>query len=339
VAASLVSLIIPTYRRPADVLRCLESVQAQALEQFEIVVVDNAADGSLRDQVADLSRNSARPLRYVPEPALGLHNARHAGVRAARGDVLIFTDDDATFDSHWLAAYADAFDAHPSMAAAGGPVRPVWETQPPRWLLDFMRLYPGMFPILSLMEPFQEFRLAADGLFFGVNMAVRRDALIDSGGFNPDSFGRYWLGDGETGLNRSLWRRGALIGYVPEAVVFHHVPPERMTTRYFRRRQANDGAADMYARFHPNGKPSLPALLRATAEIVAGAARDWVALPLFWDRTEPRALRVQMRATRAWAQLTYVLRLIVDPELRTLVARRDWLSSATAAAPSLDGAA
>ena len=324
-AASLVSLIIPTYRRPGDVLRCLESVQAQALEQFEIVVVDNAADTSLRDQVADLSRTSRRPLRYVPEPELGLHNARHAGVRAARGDVLVFTDDDATFDSHWLAAYADAFDAHPGMAAAGGPVRPVWEAPPPRWLLDFMDLYPGMFPILSLMEPFQDFRLTPDGLFFGVNMAVRRDALIESGGFNPDSFGRYWLGDGETGLNRSLWRRGALIGYVPDAVVFHHVPPERMTTRYFRRRQANDGAADMYARFHPHGRPGLTALLRASAEIVTGAVRDWLALPLFWDRTEPRALRVQMRATRAWAQLTYVLRLIVDPELRTLVAQRGWL--------------
>jgi hypothetical protein len=243
---------------------------------------------------------------------------------------LVFTDDDATFDPGWLAAHARAFEAHPDMSAAGGPVRPVWDTPPPAWLLDFMRLHPGMFPILSLMEPHDQFRLSADGLFFGVNMAVRRGALIASGGFNPDSFGRYWLGDGETGLNRELWRRGALVGYVPDAVVFHHVPHERMTTRYFRQRQANDGAADMYARFHPPGAPpGLPALASATAEIVRGAARDWLALPLFWDRTDARALRVQMRATRAWAQLTYVLRLMVDPELRRLVARRDWLATNT----------
>ena len=36
----------------------------------------------------------------------------------------------------WLAAYARCFGAHPDMAAAGGPIRPAWETPPPTWLLD-----------------------------------------------------------------------------------------------------------------------------------------------------------------------------------------------------------
>jgi len=313
-------------------MRCLESVQAQQLDNFEVVVVDNAADTEVRDRVATLSSGHSSPIRYVAEPALGLHNARHAGVRVARGEVLVFTDDDATFDPGWLAAYASAFEAHPEMAAAGGPVRPVWESPPPAWLLDFMRNYPGMFPILSLMEPHASFQLSPDGIFFGVNMAVRRDLLVRLGGFNPDSFGRYWLGDGETGLNRRLWRHGALVGYVPEALVFHHVPAERMTTRYLRRRQANDGAADVYARFHPTGTPGPPGLVRHAVSIAAGAFSDWLAAPIFWDRTDARALRVQMRAIRAWAQLAYVLRLMVDADLRTLVARRDWLSVDAAAA-------
>jgi glycosyltransferase involved in cell wall biosynthesis len=325
-----VTLIVPTYRRP-EVVRCLDSIQQQRLPTFEVLLVDNAADDELKATVEAYNRTARVPVVYVAEPNLGLHNARHAGVRVATGDVLVFTDDDATFDPDWLAALAARFEEHPRMVAAGGPVRPIWETPPPAWLVDFMAGYPEMFPVLSLMEPYHAFRLGPDGWFFGVNMAIRRSVLVDLGGFNPDSFGSIWLGDGETGLNRRLWETGALIGYVPEAVVYHHVPPERMSPRYFRRRQANDGACDMYALYHRAGVPGPGGLLREAARIVARSARDWLAAPLLWDRTDPRALRVQMRAVRGLSQLQYVLRLLVDARLRVLVTRQNWLSAATGA--------
>jgi glucosyl-dolichyl phosphate glucuronosyltransferase len=327
VAAPLgLTLIVPTYRRP-EVVRCLDSVQRQTLPNFEVLLVDNAADDALRTTVESYNRQARVPVRYVAEPRLGLHNARHAGVRVATGDVLVFTDDDATFDPHWLEAYAERFSAHPEMAAAGGPVRPVWESPPPAWLLTFMADYPAMFPVLSLMEPYTDFRLARDGWFFGVNMAVRRSLLVEVGGFNPDSFGSIWLGDGETGLNRRLWQEGALIGYVPEALVHHHVPAERMTPRYFRRRQANDGACDVYGLYHRDGVPGPAGLLREAARIIGRSARDWLAAPLLWNRTDPRSLRVQMRAVRGASQLGYVLRLLVDARLRVLVTRQNWLAA------------
>ena len=324
VASAVVSLslIVPTYRRKADLLRCLESVQAQTLADFELVVVDNAAEAVTR-----FNEHARVPARYLPEPRLGLHNARHTGVRAARGEVLVFTDDDATFDPGWLAAYAREFDRHPDMVAAGGPARPVWEATPPDWLPAYMRTQPAMFPILSVLEPFDAFRLSADGFFFGVNMAIRRNVLLEVGGFNPDSFGSAWLGDGETGLNRKLWQRGLLVGYVPDAVVYHHVPAERMTLDYFRRREANDGACDIYARFHDDGVPGTAGLLRTGLGIVAGSMRDWLAGMVLRGRTDPRSLRVQLRAERAWARLAYVWRLWGSPELRELVSRQDWLQS------------
>lgn len=325
--SNTLSLIVPTYRRPADLLRCLASVQEQRLESFELIVVDNAADPGVAESVAEFNRGARIPATYVPEPQLGLHNARHAGVRAARGDVLVFTDDDATFDPDWLGAFARAFDLHPEMAAAGGPARPVWDVPPPEWVPAYMRTHPDMFPILSLLEPYHEFRLTADGYFFGVNMAIRREVLLEVGGFNPDSFGSAWLGDGETGLNRKLWQRGLLVGYVPEAVVYHHVPAERLTLDYFRRREANDGACDIYARFHDSGVPGKAELVRAGATIAREAARDWLASLVLRGRTDPRSLRVQLRAVRAWARLEYVWRLLGSSELRDLVSRRDWLQS------------
>jgi hypothetical protein len=155
-------------------------------------------------------------------------------------------------------------------------------------------------------------------------MAVRRQALFDAGGFNPEIFGDRWLGDGETGLNRKLWARGLLVGYVPDALVYHHVSAERMTVGYLRRRQTHEGACDMYARFHPQ-VPTTGALVKTSAAIAVESARDWAAEPLFRGRTDPRALRVQLRAVRARSRLQYVVRLMLDPQLRALVARETWL--------------
>jgi hypothetical protein len=97
-----------------------------------------------------------------------------------------------------------------------------------------------------------------------------------------------------------------------------------MTVGYLRRRQTHEGACDMYARFHPH-VPSTSALLKTSVAIVRESARDWAAEPLFRGRTDARALRVQLRAVRAWSRLEYVVRLMFDPGLRALVAREDWL--------------
>jgi glycosyltransferase involved in cell wall biosynthesis len=319
-----ISLVVPTYRRPQDVMRCLESLRSQTLGDFELLVVDNSPNAELRPRIDALEPDPRIRARYVHEPNLGLHNARHAGARAATGDVLVFTDDDAVFDPNWLNAYSRSFDSHLDMAAAGGRVLPEWAAPPPDWLCAAMQTDPTMFPALSLLDLSPEFSLSPSGIFFGVNMAIRRTALFDARGFNPEIFGQRWLGDGETGLNRKLWARQQLIGYVPDALVYHHVASERMTLAYLRRRQLHEGACDMYARFHATA-PTTRGLLRAAVGVVAESARDWAAEPVFRGRTDPRALRVQLRAVRAWARLEYVVRLMSSAKLRALVAREDWL--------------
>lgn len=325
----MITLVIPTYRRPDLALQALRSAQEQTLEQFEILLVDNAADAALRATLERFNQTARIPARYVPEARLGLHNARHAAVRAAEGDLLIFTDDDATFDSGWLAAFERAFALHPEMAAAGGPARPVWDVEPPDWLRRFVQSSnPAMFPDLSLIDLSPTFLLEPrDLVFFGVNMAVRRQVVFDLGGFNPDSFGNRWLGDGETGLNRKLWQAGLPIGWVPDAVVYHHVPPERMTLQYFRRRQANDGACDAYAEYHAMPRiPAPPRLLLDALRLSLANLRDWAGALVLRGGTDPRALRVQLRAARTQERVRYVVRLATDATLRALVLKQDWLN-------------
>ncbi len=128
------SVIIPTYNRPERLALALKSLQDQSELDFEILVVDNAADPKIELLIDEMNKKFVHTARYIPESQLGLHNARHAGARAASGEILVYTDDDATFDPGWLGAYWQAFREHQEMAAAGGPILPVWEATPPNWI-------------------------------------------------------------------------------------------------------------------------------------------------------------------------------------------------------------
>jgi glycosyltransferase involved in cell wall biosynthesis len=320
------SVIIPTYNRHNLLLQSLQSLQEQSFTGFEIVVVDNAADNKMAESLKDFNRTAKVPIRYVPEPSLGAHHARHTGARIAKNEVLLFTDDDQTFDPGWTGAYERAFAEHQRLMAAGGPIRPRWESSPPRWLMDFMRGR-TLFPILSLIELLKEFNLDNNGVFFSGNMAIRRTALFELGGFGPDLCGNQLLGNGETGLNHKLRERGLLIGYVPEAITYHHISPERMTVEYFRRRMANEGFCDMYTRFHRH-MPGQFGLVACAISVTLLNCIGWLIAPLLSGRTDRLSLQVQLQASRSRAQVIYIIRLIKDKELRKFVLKQDWLNAA-----------
>jgi glucosyl-dolichyl phosphate glucuronosyltransferase len=322
----MISLIIPTYNRAGVLKRALDSALniEYSPADYEIIVVDNGSTDATAAVVKDVQESSPqRRLTYIREERVGLHNARHAGVWAAKGDILIFTDDDATFAPGWLRAYAEAFDAHPEMVAAGGPVRASWEAPPPKWLVEFIG-DAKTFGILSLMEPYDDFCLNSHGEFFGVNMAIRAHVLLEMGGFNPEAFGDVWLGDGETGLNYKLWNRKMLIGYVPEALVYHHIPPERMTLQYLRRRMANQGACDLYSDFH-HTLPNTRSMLRRVSGLIWRNYRSWVAAMLVKDRTDVQSLNVQLESARTQAQLQYMLKVALNKNFQRFVVKKDWL--------------
>ena len=320
------AVIIPTYRRNQDVLRALASLQEQSLPSFEVVVVDNAADRQLEQEVRSAERRAGVMVTYVAEPRLGLHNARHAGARASAADVLVYTDDDATFSPDWLASLQSAFGQHDAMAVAGGPVRAVWEKTPPDWLVKYMEGRTDFGP-LSLREPHQTFVQSADESAYGVNFAIRREVLFALGGFNPESFGDHWLGDGESGLVRKVTDSGRLIGYVPGALVWHHVPASRMTVAYLARRMANEGACIEYAYF----RRQPPTVSRVTQRF----ARALASLLLCWPRQA--VLRVKGGSPAPWldarlhwamacSRLSYLVRVARSAEMRGLIAKRDWLN-------------
>ncbi len=320
--APFITLIIPTLNRCESLKNAIASALQQTwpADRYEILVVDNGCVDGTREHVEGLAKNSKTFISVIDEPRLGLHHARHAGVRAARGEILIFTDDDATFAPDWIGAYAEAFARNPEMLAAGGPVRPVWEAPPPQWLLDYMG-DAKIFGILSLMEPYQEFRLDRKGFFFGVNMVIRR-SVFDWTGFHPELFGSRTLGDGETGLNRDILRNGGLIGYVPDALVYHHIPPSRMTINHIRRWAWHFGGAQMYERWWCK-KRSHAALAREGITIARQYWRQWIAARLVRGRRDPSAIEKQFQASLGWCKLNYIWWMLTDSQVQTLLDESD----------------
>ena len=249
------SLIIPTHNRSERLIAALESVIRQDLPaaDWECVVVSN---NSTDDTVARLGDFAARypglNLRLVTEDGPGVSYARNRGIAETSAPLLVFIDDDERINPGFLRAYADFFDAHPDAVVAGGRIIAEYVTGRPAWLSKYTEM-----PIANPMDfgdavrPFPAGRVPGGG-----NMAFRRSAALRYGGFDPSlgRVGRMLIGGEENDFFERLMRGGETCWYVPGAVMWHIIPPEKLTESYFRRLCYNVGVsqrlrAGMYRRY------------------------------------------------------------------------------------------
>ena len=249
------SLIIPTHNRSERLIAALESVIRQDLPaaDWECVVVSN---NSTDDTVARFGDFAARypglHLRLVTEDGPGVSYARNRGIAETSAPLLVFIDDDERINPGFLRAYADFFDAHPDAVVAGGRIIAEYVTGRPAWLSKYTEM-----PIANPMDfgdavrPFPAGRVPGGG-----NMAFRRSAALRYGGFDPSlgRVGRMLIGGEENDFFERLMRGGETCWYVPGAVMWHIIPPEKLTESYFRRLCYNVGVsqrlrAGMYRRY------------------------------------------------------------------------------------------
>ncbi len=211
-----ISLIICTRNRAGGLERCLAAVARIRHDgPWEVVVVDNGSTDHTGAVVQQFSALQSFPVQQVFEPVPGLSNARNAGVAAARGAIMLFTDDDCYVEADILDAVARSF-ADTSLGFVSGRVR----------LFD-----PDDFPatINESLVPlrFEPRQFLYSGAIKGANLAFRRTALAaigtDGAPFDP------LLGAGgkfPSGEDTDAAQRATLAGwagaYVPEMVVAHH---------------------------------------------------------------------------------------------------------------------
>lgn len=113
------SVVVPSYRRPHHLRRCLAALLAQELVPDQIIVVARADDQATRAVIAEVQRDTEiLSLATVSRP--GVLAAMEVGVRHARSDVVAFTDDDARPRKDWLARLTSALQEDPRAAGVGG---------------------------------------------------------------------------------------------------------------------------------------------------------------------------------------------------------------------------
>ena len=177
------SIVIATFNRSAYLLRTLESLAGQTLpaQEFEILVVNNNSTDDTPAVFADFARQHPElRLRMVAEPVQGISYARNRGVAEAKGECIVFIDDDEEAVPDFAKSYRDFFRSRPDCDAAGGAVVPVYEAPLPRWYSHYIeKMITGAMDMGDRVRPFRGSRYPGVG-----NSGFRRRLFERYGNFN-----------------------------------------------------------------------------------------------------------------------------------------------------------
>ena len=251
------SVVISTYAlsRLALLKECVASVLAQTYERTEAVVVADRTPGF----VERLETELPKAVRIVPNARPGDQvAARNVGLDAARGDVVIYLDDDAIADPAWLARLMAHF-ADPNVAGAGGRAVPRWgERARPFWLPEELDWVVG-----GTHRGFAEAGGPVRNIH-GHNMAFRRDVLTRLGGFRVGRTGGDPISADGDDAELCVRIRAAfpktVIFYEPAAEIHHYIPAGRLRIRYLIRKAFGQGVGKaMIRRMHPGNPDTLSA--------------------------------------------------------------------------------
>jgi glycosyltransferase involved in cell wall biosynthesis len=227
-----IDVIVPTFNRSASLSRTLRSLSDAPTPPgltVSITVVDNNSSDDTRAIVEAAVAQFRYPLRYLLEQRQGPSYARNAGIAHTSGDVIGFVDDDEEIGVGW---YQEVFLAFSNQAVdfIGGPYVPQWAIAPPSWLTPRLAALLGAFNPGDRTFEWRHDSSGASGALPGGNAVIRRSAIDKVGSFCPSL-----AANEDTELFMRLLDSGAKGLYVPNLVVYHHIPANRLTKGYARK--------------------------------------------------------------------------------------------------------
>lgn len=196
-----VSVVVCAYNAERTMDRCLASLAELNYPDYEVIVIN---DGS-RDRTLEIAE-SYHFCRIVDQPNKGLSTARNVGAEAATGDIVAYTDSDCVADPDWLNYLVAKMEAS-GLAACGGPNFPPPEED---IVPAAVAVAPGGPTHVLISDEIAEH-------IAGCNMAFRRDALLQLGGFDPI----YRAAGDDVDICWRFQDAGYTIGFSPAAVVWH----------------------------------------------------------------------------------------------------------------------
>ena len=196
-----VSVVVCTYNGARTLADCVNGLAHLNYPDFEVVIVN---DGST-DATESIARASG--FRVVSTENHGLSHARNVGLEAATGEIVAFLDDDAYPDPDWLRYLAYTFVTS-SHAGVGGPNLAPRNDGP---IAECVAHAPGG-PVHVLVTDEEAEHIP------GCNLAFRRAALLEIGGFDE----QFRSAGDDVDVCWRLQEKGFTLGFSPAAMVWHH---------------------------------------------------------------------------------------------------------------------
>jgi glycosyltransferase involved in cell wall biosynthesis len=201
---------------------------------WEVLVVDNNSSDQTREVSESFCKRDSRRFRYLFESRQGKSYALNTAIRESNGEILVFTDDDVTFEVTWLQDLTAVFEKA-EYAGSAGRVLPQQTVQVPRWLA-----LEGRYNLIGALCAYYDLGVEPQDLSrapIGANMAFRREMFNKYGNFRldlgPSSLSR--VSSEDTEFARRLLAGGERLRYVPSATVYHEIHQERIHKEFFLR--------------------------------------------------------------------------------------------------------
>lgn len=332
------SIIIPSAGRVIAARETIRSLLKYPLKECgsEIVLVDNNTAQDLVDDLRAFCLTLEGRLRYIHEPSPGLSAARHRGAAEAWGSILTFIDDDVEVSDGWLNAIQNGF-ANRDVAMVGGPSIPKFTSSIPAWFWDYVEptIYGGWScSWLSLLDLGKDVQDIDPNYIWGLNFSIRKQVLVDCGGFHPDLLPvqlQRWQGDGETGLTMKVKAAGYRADYLQGAMLWHLCGADRLNVEYFRRRAYFQGVCDSFTelrhrRSSSSENPNMRTGIRRAMGLIGKIARRIRRKTSTWAADSASVRQLTAQAWRdGWS--FHQREVTADPQLRDWVQQTNFLDA------------
>lgn len=229
------SIIICSYNRFELLVETIDSVLSvvQNRKDFEILIIDNKSTDLTPTLQEKFSSN--KKVKYFLEPKQGLSHARNRGIVEAKGEILVYLDDDVELIKSYF-DIADSILTDKSISIFGGKVLP-FKTEIPKWLPS------KYYHLVSIFDLGDNVQIV--NTLMGANYAMTKKLASEVGFYNPElgRKGNNLMGGEENEYFNRVKKNGFKIIYNPKLIVLHKIN-SKLNKKYVLRYSKESGKSE-----------------------------------------------------------------------------------------------
>ncbi len=229
-----VSIIICTYNNSASLKVTVQQILDHSVSEpqlFELIVINNNCSDDTEEVLRNFRSSSIQYNHYI-EPKQGVSHARNLGMQLAKGEYILFTDDDADIRPLWLDNYLRHI-RETQAEALFGKIEVIWDQPKPWWYDERLKYY---FAAIDYGD--QAFQVQyKQQHFYTKNSCIKKSFLIHIGGFDPElgRKGSDLTGGEEIKVLYLILQENLKAIYFPDVTIGHRLKPREYTAENIKR--------------------------------------------------------------------------------------------------------